>query len=214
MKTLNFALKYPFNLQLFADDPEVDPAAEDTQEKDSKENGSKEEQGKSAKTYTQEELDNIIRKRVKRAEDKARKEAEEAAATQIENARTEAEKLARMNEEQKKQYEEEKKAKEMDDLRAENERLRKAQERADLSRQAADMLQSEHSITATQDILDFVVGDDADTTKSRIDKFVAIIKADRKAVEAERAIGKTPKSFNNGKNELSEFEKRLKKYKK
>ena len=209
MKTLNFALKYPFNLQLFAE-PEVDPAAEDTQE----EAGSKEEQGKTAKTYTQEELDSIIRKRVKRAEDKARKEAEEAAATQIKNARTEADKLARMNEEQKRQYEEEKKAKEMDDLRAENERLKKAQEHADLSRQAADMLQSDHNITATQDILDFVVGDDADTTKNRIDKFVAIIKADRKAVEAERATGKTPKSFNNGKNELSEFQKRLNKYKK
>lgn len=213
MKTLNFALKYPFNLQLFAE-PEVDPAAEGAQETDPTETGSKDEPEKTAKTYTQEELDSIIRKRVKHAEDKARKEAEEAAATQIENARTEAEKLARMNEEQKRQYEEEKKAKEMDDLRAENERLKKAQEHADLSRQAADMLQSDYNITATQDILDFVVGDDADTTKSRIDKFVAIIKADRKAVEAQRAIGKTPKSFNNGKNELSEFEKRLKKYKK
>lgn len=213
MKTLNFALKYPFNLQLFAE-PEADPAAEGAQETDPAETGSKDEPEKAAKTYTQEELDSIIRKRVKRAEDKARKEAEEAAATQIENARTEAEKLARMNEEQKRQYEEEKKAKEMDDLRAENERLKKAQEHADLSRQAADMLQSDYNITATQDILDFVVGDDADTTKSHIDKFVAIIKADRKAVEAERAIGKTPKSFNNGKNELSEFEKRLKKYKK
>lgn len=213
MKTLNFALKYPFNLQLFAE-PEADPAAEGAQETDPAETGSKDEPEKAAKTYTQEELDSIIRKRVKRAEDKARKEAEEAAAAQIENARTEAEKLARMNEEQKRQYEEEKKAKEMDDLRAENERLKKAQEHADLSRQAADMLQSDYNITATQDILDFVVGDDADTTKSRIDKFVAIIKADRKAVEAERAIGKTPKSFNNGKNELSEFEKRLKKYKK
>lgn len=213
MKTLNFALKYPFNLQLFAE-PEADPAAEGAQETDPAETGSKDEPEKAAKTYTQEELDSIIRKRVKRAEDKARREAEEAAATQIENARTEAEKLARMNEEQKRQYEEEKKAKEMDDLRAENERLKKAQEHADLSRQAADMLQSDYNITATQDILDFVVGDDADTTKSRIDKFVAIIKADRKAVEAERAIGKTPKSFNNGKNELSEFEKRLKKYKK
>lgn len=213
MKTLNFALKYPFSLQLFAE-PEADPAAEGAQKTDPAETGSKDEPEKAAKTYTQEELDNIIRKRVKRAEDKARKEAEEAAATQIENARTEAEKLARMNEEQKRQYEEEKKAKEMDDLRAENERLKKAQEHADLSRQAADMLQSDHNITATQDILDFVVGDDADTTKSRIDKFVAIIKADRKAVEAERAIGKTPKSFNNGKNELSEFQKRLNKYKK
>ena len=200
-------------MQLFAE-PEADPAAEGAQETDPAETGSKDEPEKAAKTYTQEELDSIIRKRVKRAEDKARKEAEEAAATQIENARTEAEKLARMNEEQKRQYEEEKKAKEMDDLRAENERLKKAQEHADLSRQAADMLQSDYNITATQDILDFVVGDDADTTKSRIDKFVAIIKADRKAVEAERAIGKTPKSFNNGKNELSEFEKRLKKYKK
>lgn len=184
MKTLNFALKYPFNLQLFAE-PEADPAAEGAQETDPAETGSKDEPEKAAKTYTQEELDSIIRKRVKRAEDKARKEAEEAAATQIENARTEAEKLARMNEEQKRQYEEEKKAKEMDDLRAENERLKKAQEHADLSRQAADMLQSDYNITATQDILDFVVGDDADTTKSRIDKFVAIIKADRKAVEAE-----------------------------
>ena len=93
MKTLNFALKYPFYLQLFAE-PEVDPAAEGAQETDPAETGSNDEPEKAAKTYTQEELDNIIRKRVKRAEDKARKEAEEAAATQIENARTEAEKLA------------------------------------------------------------------------------------------------------------------------
>ena len=77
MKTLNFALKYPFNLQLFAE-PEADPAAEGAQETDPAETGSKDEPEKAAKTYTQEELDSIIRKRVKRAEDKARKEAEEA----------------------------------------------------------------------------------------------------------------------------------------
>ncbi|WP_349814614.1 hypothetical protein [Dubosiella newyorkensis] len=55
------------------------------------------------------------------------------------------------------------------------------------------MLQENHKITATQDILDFIVGKTAEDTNLRIEKLVSIIKADRKAVEAERTFCRAPK---------------------
>lgn len=85
----------------------------------------------------------------------------------VESAKAEAEKLAKMNAEQKQRYELEKLQKESAELKA-------AAEKVELGRTATSILR-EHKIDATQDILPFVVGADAEDTKGRIDKLVSII---------------------------------------
>ena len=110
-----------------------------------------------------------------------------------------------MNADQKKDYELEKVKKERDDLKAQAQRF-------EMGKTAASILK-EHKIDATEDILDFVVGADADSTKANIDKFVGIINAQVKAAEVQRATGKgTPKNYGGG-GEQNEILKRVEKYK-
>lgn len=121
------------------------------------------------------------------------------------DAKKEAEKLAKMNAEQRRQYE-------MDKLRKENEDLKKANMRIELGSTASSLLK-EHDIDATQDILEFVVGDDADTTNKNIDKFVKIIEAQVKKAELARATGTTPRNIINNGNTMTEIDRRIAKYK-
>lgn len=126
----------------------------------------------------------------------------------VSSAKKEAEKLAKMNADQKAQYEQEK-------LRAENDELKAQVSRIELGKTATALLK-EQKIEATQDILDFVVGSDADSTKANIDKFVGIIQAAIKAAEFERAKGKTPPSYrtDNGDGPDDVFQAKLQKYRK
>ena len=121
-----------------------------------------------------------------------------------EEAKKEAEKLAKMNAEQKQQYE-------MEKLQKENEELKKAAVKTELGKTASNLLK-EHDIDATQDILDFVVGDDADQTKARIDAFVKIIESQVKKAEIARATGKTPRTITNNGGTMSEIDRRIAKY--
>lgn len=125
--------------------------------------------------------------------------------SELEAAKSEAAKLAKMNAEQKQQYEFEK-------LQKENEELKAAQAKAELGKEAAKLLR-EHKIDATQEILDFVVGKDAEATKANIDRFVEIIEKQLKAAEVERATGTTPKNYKQEGQPLTEIEKRIAKYK-
>ncbi|WP_304745967.1 DUF4355 domain-containing protein [Dubosiella newyorkensis] len=190
----------PFNLQLFAEEsaPDLTPDEPENAPKSS-------EEEKGEKTFTQAELDKIVKDRLKRAEKENQKK--------IEEARTEAQKLAKMNEEQKKAYEQEKIQMENENLKNQIAQLEKQAQRTELSKSAATILQENHKITATQDILDFVVGETAEDTNVRIEKLVSVIKADRKAVEAERALGRTPKMFRTDHEKPSPFEAKLNKYK-
>lgn len=190
----------PFNLQLFAEEsaPDLTPDEPENAPKSS-------EEEKGEKTFTQAELDKIVKDRLKRAEKENQKK--------IEEARTEAQKLAKMNEEQKKAYEQEKIQTENENLKNQIAQLEKQAQRTELSKSAATILQENHKITATQDILDFVVGETAEDTNVRIEKLVSVIKADRKAVEAERALGRTPKIYRTDHEKPSPFEAKLNKYK-
>lgn len=177
------------NLQLFAegetpaDAPETTPEAEEAKEEPEKK-------------YTDKDVDKIVKG--KYAKWKADYEKD------LEAAKEEAAKLAKMNADQKQQYE-------MEKLRAENEELKKAQMRAELGRTASDLLM-EKNVEATQDILDFVVGEDAEITNKNIEKFVKIIEAQVKKAEVARATGTTPRNITNNGNELSEVERRIAKY--
>lgn len=188
-----------WKLQLFAEDPN-DPADPNEPDGDPKEpdGDPKDPDGNDdEKKYSDKDVDKIVEKKF--AKWKAQHEKD------LKDAKDEAAKLAKMNADQKKDYELEKVKKERDDLKAQAQRF-------EMGKTAASILK-EHKIDATEDILDFVVGADADSTKANIDKFVGIINAQVKAAEVQRATGKgTSKNYGGG-GEQNEILKRIEKYK-
>jgi hypothetical protein len=143
-------------------------------------------------------------RRVAKALDTQKKNLSADYAKNLDSAKKEAEKLAKMNADQKRDYD-------MEKLREENEALKKQAARIELSKTASVLLK-EQKVDATQDILDFVVGEDAEQTKANIDKFVGIIESVKKAAEVQRATGSAPKNYGGGE-ELTEIQKRIAKYK-
>lgn len=160
--------------------------------------------GDGVKTYTDADVNAIIERKM--AEWSKKKDKE------ISEAKAEAEKLAKMNAEQKRQYEYEKLQKENEAKDAEIAELKKTQLRAELSRSAAQIMKEQHEIVATQDMLDFVVGENAEETNQRIEKLIGIIRDDRKAQEKARATGKPPKSTGGAGGTVSEIDRRIAKY--
>lgn len=199
-----------FNLQLFTEgDSGNNDVSENNEANNQNDGGGSENsnQGEgNVKIFTQEELNAILKDRLAQQERVNKKK--------IEEAKSEAEKLAKMNEDQKKAYEQEKLEKQNAELLQKIQDLEKFQAREELSKSAASMLRENHKINATQDILDFVVGEDADVTNKNIEKFVAIIQADRKQVEIERATGNTPKNYGGSSKETTAFDRVLSKYNK
>ena len=183
-------------LQLFAEET-VDHTAELDAVKDSVNPENTSDDSVEEKKYTDKDVDAIVNKRFA----KWKTEQEQA----IKSAKEEAEKLAKMNAEQKQNYEIEK-------LQKENEKLKQEAAKVELSRSATGIL-AEKGIEATQDVLDFVVGNDADDTNAKIDKLVKIVESQLKKAEIARATGTTPKTMTNSGSPMSEFEKRLAKYK-
>lgn len=192
-----------WKLQLFADDPDGgDPGNPDGNDPDGNDpegdpDGNDPDGKEGEKKYTDKDVDRIVEKKF--AKWKAQHEKD------LKDAKAEAEKLAKMNADQKKDYELEK-------VRAENAKLKADAAKVELGKEATKILK-ESKIDATQDILEFVVGEDADSTKANIDKFVGIINAQVKAAEVQRATGKgTPKNYGGG-GEQNEILKRIEKYK-
>ena len=190
-----------WKLQLFAEDPDGDdPNGEEDNSDGSQDSNGEDDQNQSGdgdKKYSDADVDKIVEKKF--AKWKAQHEQD------LKDAKAEAEKLAKMNADQKKDYELEK-------IKTENAKLKADAARHELGKTAADILK-EHQIEATQGMLELVVGEDADSTKANIDKFVGIINAQIKAAEVERATGKTPKNYGGIGTEKTEFQKRIEKYK-
>lgn len=166
-----------------------------------------EEQQEEAKTFTQDEVNEMIKKRLAREKAKLKAETEEA----VKTAQAEAAKLAKMNADQKREYEEKKKDEQIAKQREEIAKLKAETLRAELSRQVGSELQTE-GYPATVDVMEFVVGRDAEETKARKDKFISIIQADRKAQAEKRATGTTPKQYGGGQ-KTDPFASIMKKYK-
>lgn len=160
----------PLRLQMFAENPPTDPAADPVDGKPV----DPQNQPDPGKTYTQEELEKIVKQRVSRE----KKAADEAI--------KEAEKLAKMNADEKKEYE----FKKLQDELAE---LKKKDAFYGLSKEATKML-SEHDIFADDEVLSFVVKEDADTTKTAVDSFVKLINAKVQEGVKQALAGKTPKA--------------------
>ena len=154
------------------------------------------------KKYTDAEVDAILNRKFakwQKAQDKA-----------VADARAEAEKVAKMNSEQKRQYEAEKKDQLIKDQQAEIDRLKQDALRSELSKSAARIMKDDYQIIATQDMLDFAVGADAESTTANIAKLVGIIMDDRKLQEEKRVRGTVPKAYRtDGGEQESEIKKRI-----
>ena len=183
-----------WNLQLFADEGEAGAESSEGADEEAKEDDkSSEESKESEKKYSDKEVNEIVEKKY------AKWKAEEAKRV------SEAERLANMSAE-------EKKAEELKTLQEKLAKLEAEQVKTELGKQASILLK-ESDIDATQDILDFVVGSDAESTKANIEKFKSIIESQVKAREISKGTGKTPDKFGNGGEKLTEIQKKLAKYK-
>lgn len=131
------------------------------------------------KTFTQSEVDELIKKRLAKQEKSFDKRMQEKL--------DEAEKLRAMNETQKAEYEQEKQRVYIAELEAKI-------NRSGLEREASKML-SEGGIVADDKILGLIVKDTAERTQEAVESFVALVNdlADKKV--GEKLKGKTPKKM-------------------
>lgn len=196
-------------LQLFAEDEGTGAESNGSGANGEEAQGNEEGQGASGNAFedflkdgkNQAEFDRRVSKAIETALGNAKVKWQEDADQKAE----EAAKVAKMNAEQKQKYELEK-------LQKENKRLLEEATRNELGRNAVGVL-TEKGIEATQDVLDFVVGTDEADTNARIDKLVKIVESQLKKAEIARATGTTPKTMANSGSQLSEFDKRIAKYK-
>lgn len=138
-----------------------------------------EEEQATEKTFTQSEVDDLIKKRLAKQEKSFDKRMQEKL--------DEAEKLRQMNETQKAEYEQEKQKAYIAELEAKI-------NRSGLEREASKML-SEGGIAVDDKILGLVVKDTAEATQEAVESFVALVDelADKKV--SEKLKGKTPKKM-------------------
>jgi hypothetical protein len=131
------------------------------------------------KTFTQSEVDDLIKKRLAKQEKSFDKRMQEKL--------DEAEKLRQMNEAQKAEYEQEKQKAYIAELEAKI-------NRSGLEREASKML-SEGGIAVDDKILGLVVKDTAESTQEAVESFVTLVNelADKKV--SEKLKGKTPKKM-------------------
>ena len=140
-----------------------------------------EEEQATEKTFTQSEVDDLIKKRLAKQEKSFDKRMQEKL--------DEAVKLRKMNETQKAEYEQEKQRAYIAELEAKI-------NRSGLEREASKML-SEGGIAVDDKILGLVVKDTAESTQEAVESFVALVNdlADKKV--GEKLKGKTPQKMEN-----------------
>ncbi len=129
------------------------------------------------KTFTKDEVEQMISDRIKREREKA--EADKA----------EAKRLAKMNADQKKDYEIDKQTK-----RAEEAEQKLA--RYEMQGQARKMFEKS-GVNVNDDDLSLVVTSEAETTQDNVNKLIAFAKRIREDVKNEMLTGKTPKTNGN-----------------
>lgn len=172
----------PLNLQLFADGQEGGEGGAET--------GQDIPPEFNAESLTEEQLaavkekfglkdDNDVDSIVNSRRSRWQKEAEAE--------KQEAEKLAKMNKDEKEEHE----RKKLEDRIAEYERKENLQK---MSKVASEMLKEEQ-VRSTDDVLKFLVSEDADQTKNAVKTFVEYMKETRKLWEVERNTGTTPKKM-------------------
>lgn len=146
-----------YNLQLFADEPQTEPANDSTEQKaKSKSDGTQESNeekagGAQRKLYTDEDVDKLINRKF--AEWQAKKDQEI----------NEAQKLAEMNEQQKSDYKLQKLQKELDEYK-------NRETLSEMAKTARSIL-SEQNINIPDELVSVLVTTDADTTSANVKAF-------------------------------------------
>ena len=173
--------KFPMNLQFFAENPAAGADdASDTGAPDEAEN-TKQVDGSSdngqTKTFTQEEVDKMVEKRMARYDRAHQKE--------VESAKTEATKLAKMNKDQKKDYELQQAQQKAQDAEAQ---LARYQLRDTVRKQLVD-----GGFTPEESDIDLVVTADAETTKQNGDALLEMVERIRNDERQKTLSGSTPK---------------------
>lgn len=164
--------KFPLDIQLFADEgsTETNTGDDEGNDDDSQEEGEgntgEEDQEGDPKTFTQEDVDKAIQKRLVRERKKWEQEQQ--------NQQTEAQKLAGMNEKQKKEYQEKKK---QEDLEKREREITKRE----LSAQAKETLVDKGLPMELADVLDYTDADACDASIKKVEK--AFQQAVQKAID-------------------------------
>ena len=172
--------RWPFNLQLFADDG-GDGGDDDGDDSDGDEDGDDDDDDSDKepeKKYTEEQVNRMIAKRLARERRDAEKKAKQQA---------EAEKLKNMSEKERHDAEFEQMKKELAELKGEK-------QRADMTATASDILK-EAGINISSKLVAYMVRDTAEETKNNVDEFVKLFNAEvNKGVKAAmKAAGSSPK---------------------
>ena len=176
----------PMNLQFFAEDkPQGDPKnpvdppkpkdgdpVDPLEDKKQGEPADPDPDGKHV--YNDEEVNEIVKKRLARAEREKQAAVDEAA------------KLAKMNADQKKDYELEKAQKERDELKSQLATY-------EMGKQARSMFE-EAKLTVTEDDLQHVVTPEAESTEANVKWLIAHDQAVAEGVRQELLKGSTPKT--------------------
>ena len=151
-----------------------DDGAKDGKSKDDGASG----KGADEKKYSDADLDKIISQKFA----KWQKDQEKAV--------SEAKKLASMTEQEKAEHE-------RDEIRKELEALKKANNLAEMGKQARKML-AEEDITISDDLVNLIIADDAETTKNTVQQFSKLFKAAVQDAVKEALKGKTPGTGSSG----------------
>ena len=181
--------KLRLNLQHFAEQGDGNPEGNDDQQGGNPE-GNDDQQGnkdgqqgnkdgqQGGKTFTQEEVDQILKDRV--AREKKNKE----------DAVKEAEKLAKMNKDQKAEYEREQMQKELDAYKAK-------EAHNEMKKHARDVFKN-NEITPNDDLLEIVTADTADQTRANVQAFKDVLNNMVKEQVHAKLYQGTPKNYSNG----------------
>lgn len=153
------------NLQLFA----ADEAGAEPEDNGAVNEPTKEEPAE--KTFTQSEVDEIVRKRLER--EKARQEAEKEEATR----------LAAMTEQERQQ----------ELIRLKDEEIKEKTNQIRMMELKEDTIETLTEAGLSLSFIDFLMAEDAETTKDNIDKFKAVYAAEVQAEVEKRIAGETPK---------------------
>lgn len=176
----------PMNLQFFAEDnPQGDPKdpvdppkpkdGDPVDPPEGKKQGEPADPDPDGKhVYNDEEVNEIVKKRLARAEREKQAAVDEAA------------KLAKMNADQKKDYELEKAKKERDELKSQLATY-------EMGKQARSMFE-EAKLTVTEDDLQHVVTPEAESTEANVKWLIAHDQAVAEGVRQELLKGSTPKT--------------------
>ncbi len=196
-------MKKKLNLQMYADDPATEtPDNGSTPGTAEKDKPAATDTGKPAepeKKYTDADVDKIVKARLAREKEQAKKEREEAA------------KLAEMNATQRAEYAQKQAEERAAQLEKEVAEYKQREALAEMTKEARKML-AEKDINIPDELLAMFVTTDAQQTKQGADAFAKMYKEAVEAGVKARLKGEPPRVGVGSVPAVSEIEQRIKKY--